>query len=81
MKFDIIGALDRAETELGHQVSINWSKSEDAYLVQVKVLVDPNKVYGQQIAFTDHEVMMDEWYIMNEKFQNALQALKLQIDV
>lgn len=79
MKFDIIDALKIAEKKIGHPCTMQATQHDDSYLVQIKVVVDDN-VYGQQFAFTDVEVMMDQWEIMNEKFQGALAALKLQIE-
>jgi len=88
MKFDIIGALKGAQEELGHKCTINCSLSDGAYLIQIKVVVSDSsavshkrvQVYGQQLAFSDHEVLMDEWYIMNDRFQSAIKSLKIQIE-
>jgi len=87
MKFDIIDALKQARKLLGYECTINCSESDGIYLIQIKVMLPLNMdrglrptVYGQQFTFTDHEVLMDEWYIMNEKFQDALSSLKQQID-
>jgi len=88
MKFDIIEALDKVQAELPYDSTINCSKSEDGYLVQIKVIV-PNlygqnrthsEVYGQQFVFTKAEVLNDEWYIMNDKFDMAIASLKRQIE-
>jgi len=85
MKFDIIGALDMAQKELSHECTINCSKSQDGYLVQIKVFIPASRrmkaqIFGQQIASTSHDVLMDEWFIMNDKFANALKSLKRQIE-
>lgn len=80
MKFDIIDALKKANSKLGHPCDIRASKDDEGYLIQIKVWVKPNEVYGQQFAFTEHEVLMDEWHLMNNKFHKALDALKLQIE-
>lgn len=75
MKFDIIGALDAAQKAFPkYECRINSSKSEEGYLVQIKVLVNSNQVYGQQIAFTTADV------IMNNRFEKALHSLKRQIE-
>jgi hypothetical protein len=82
MKFDIIDALKQARYIVGHECDINCSLSDGAYLIQIKVFISGEVplVYGQQFTFTDAEVIEDKWYIMNEKFRSALEALKLQIE-
>jgi len=88
MKFDIIDALDKAQKALApYDSQINCSKSEEGYLVQIKVIVPSNQhrgihpeVYGQQFAFTNQEVMNNEWYVMNDKFDMAIASLKRQIE-
>ena len=81
MKFDIIGALDIAQKDLApHECRINCSKSEEGYLVQIKVLVNSNQVYGQQIAFTNGMVLNNDWWYMNEEFSRAIANLKRQIE-
>jgi len=86
MKFDIIGALDIAQKDLApHECTINCSKSQDGYLVQIKVFIPSShkmkaQIYGQQFAFTEGQVRVDEWWVMNERFQKALESLKRQIE-
>jgi len=86
MKFDIIDALKQARDVVGHECTINCSLSDGAYLIQIKVIVPypkptrGSRVYGQQIAFSNAEVLVNDWYIMNERFQKAIHSLKLQIE-
>ena len=88
MKFDIIDALKQARDVVGHECTINCRLSDGAYTIQIKVILpnlygqDRNRplVYGQQIAFTNAEVLVNDWYIMNERFQKAIHSLKIQIE-
>ena len=86
MKFDIISALDRAEVELGYPVSINCSKSEEDYLVQIKAIIPHfpgargSRVYGQQIAFTKGEILNDDYWMLRDRFAKAVASLKRQIE-
>ena len=81
MKFDIIGALDAAQKAFPkYDCEVSCSKSLEGYLVRIKVLVDPNLVYGQQIAFSNAMVLNDDWWYMNEEFSQAIANLKRQIE-
>ncbi len=81
MKFDIIDALDIAQHKFpDHMCNVTCSKSQDGYLVQIKVLVDPNQVYGQQIAFSKAKVINDDWWYINEEFAKAIASLGKQIN-
>lgn len=80
MKFDILGALDKAQQEFPeHTCSINCTKSDGSYLIQIKVLVSPNLAYGQQIAVSVVEAELSSWWEMNERFNDALHSLHVQI--
>jgi hypothetical protein len=86
MKFDLIGAMKDAYEIVGHECVINCTHSDGMYIVQIKVVVPyptpmrGSKVYGQQIAFREEDVYMDEWFLMNQQFKNAIHSLKMQIE-
>ena len=87
MKFDIIDAVNKANEKIGQECAISIHKNDDTYTIQIKVVMKGTSkhvllpvVYGQQFVFTDYEIKMDEWHLMNNKFHYALDSLKRQIE-
>ena len=86
MKFDIIEALQKANEVVGYECTITCSRSEGAYLIRVTVIIPypvpmrGSHVYNQQVAFTYQEMTMCKWDVIGERFHNAVESLKLQIE-